>query len=128
MKYLLILMAFPILAATECGKKKTSASGDKIPETEIKDSLPVCLREMIEKAKRDTPPTVPIQIDQYTHQNKTVYYVTADCCDFFNVVYSDNCQNICAPGGGFTGKGDGKCPDFFKEATFVKTLWKKDKN
>jgi hypothetical protein len=124
MKYLLILLVFPMLSATDCGKKKSNAAIDA--ETAANDSLPVCLRQMIDKAKNDTPPTIPIQIDEYRHQDKKVYYVTADCCDFFNIVYTEDCKYICAPGGGFTGKGDNKCPDFFKEATLVRTIWKKE--
>ena len=123
MKYLLVLLAFPVLSAGECGKKKNSATADAKQES---DSLPSCLRNMIEKAKTDTPPTIPIQIDEYLQGGKTVYYVTADCCDFYNVVYDDSCKYICAPGGGFTGKGDEKCPNFFKEAKHVKLLWKQE--
>jgi hypothetical protein len=123
MKYLLLVLALPMLAATDCGKKKTkTASG----ENSTTDSLPSCLRHMIDSAKNDTPPTVPLQVDEYRHAGKTVYYVTADCCDFYNIVYDASCNYICAPNGGFTGKGDGKCPDFFKEATMVRTVWKKE--
>ena len=45
------------------------------------------------------------------------------CCDFFNEVYDDKCKLLGSPDGGFTGKGDGKLPDFFKEAKNEKLIW-----
>ena len=45
------------------------------------------------------------------------------CCDFFNEVYDDKCNYLGAPDGGFTGKGDGKIPDFFEEAKSEKLVW-----
>jgi hypothetical protein len=124
MKYLLLILALPMLAATDCGKKKTSSAAGV--NSTGKDSILPCLRRMIDSAANEMPPTIPVQIDEYLHAGKTVYYVTADCCDFYNVVYDTDCKYICAPGGGFTGRGDGKCPDFFKEATLVRTIWKKE--
>lgn len=120
---MLLLLVIPMLASSDCGKKKSADAAKQDV-----DSLPACLRQIIETAKNDIPPTIPIQIDEYRHEGKTVYYVTADCCDFYNIVYTDSCKYICAPSGGFTGRGDEKCPDFFKEATLVKTLWKKEEN
>jgi hypothetical protein len=45
------------------------------------------------------------------------------CCDFYNEVYDANCNFLGAPDGGFTGKGDGKIPDFFAEAKNEKLVW-----
>ena len=64
------------------------------------------------------------QVDEYLYKDKKVYLAIAQCCDFFNLLYDENCKEICAPTGGFTGKGDGKCPDFEKEAKLIKTIWK----
>jgi len=33
---------------------------------------------------------------------------------------------LCAPSGGITGKGDGKCPDFNEKAGEGKLIWKKE--
>jgi hypothetical protein len=129
MKYFLILLMLPLFSNSECGNKKNAkeAKTDSVvvkqPEP-VKDSLPACVRGLINKAMNEQPPTTPLQVDEYSFNSKTVYLVTPPCCDFFNEVYDDSCKIICAPSGGITGKGDGKCPDFFKSATFVKTLWK----
>ena len=45
------------------------------------------------------------------------------CCDFYNEVYDAKCNFLGAPDGGFTGKGDGKIPDFFEEAKSEKLVW-----
>lgn len=108
------------LSASECGKKKgTDQKDDSV-------LIPECVQEMIDKAKNDTPPTTPLQVDEYAFNGKTVFLFTADCCDFYNVVYDAECKEICAPSGGITGKGDGMCPGFSKEAKHIKTLWKKE--
>ncbi len=61
------------------------------------------------------------------YKGKKVYYVVMPCCDFFNEVYDANCKYLGAPDGGFTGKGDGKIPDFFEVAKGEKLIWGKPK-
>lgn len=67
-----------------------------------------------------------MQISSYLYQGKTVYLVTPDCCDQYISLYDDNCNFLCAPSGGLTGKGDGKCPDFYDKATKGTLIWKKE--
>jgi hypothetical protein len=54
---------------------------------------------------------------RYIYNNDTVYYVVSECCDGFNFLYAKNGARLCAPDGGYSGRGDGKCPDFFEKAT-----------
>lgn len=107
--------------AGDCGSKKEKLANEK------KDTIaiPVCVKKILDEAAKEIPPNLPLQVDEYSFRGKTVYLFTADCCDFYNIVYSDSCVQICAPGGGITGKGDGQCPDFVKEAKHIKLLWKK---
>ena len=127
MKYLLILLVIPFLSATECGKKKKDALPTEV-QTEIVDtkidSIPACVQKLIDDGNKENPSTAPTQVDEYLYKDKKVYLAIAQCCDFFNLLYDENCKEICAPTGGFTGKGDGKCPDFEKEAKLIKTIWK----
>jgi hypothetical protein len=51
-----------------------------------------------------------------------VYYVANDCCDWYNYLLGSRCNVICAPDGGHGG-GDGRCPEFRKEATFMDIVW-----
>ena len=108
MKYLLLLLCFPFLAASDCNKKK----------------IPACINKVIEENKNATTAPAVTQVDEYSYNGKTVYLFTAPCCDQYNTLYDENCNAICSPTGGITGKGDGKCEDFSKTATFVKLIWK----
>jgi hypothetical protein len=54
---------------------------------------------------------------RYIYNNDTVYYVVSPCCDRFNYLYNKNGVLLCAPDGGESGHGDGRCPDFFQKAT-----------
>ena len=121
MKYLLILLVFPVLAASDCGKKKKSTVTDQ--SQPLKDSIPVCVRQMIDNAMKEVPTNPPVQIDQYVYNGKNAYLVTAGCCDQYNSLYDDSCKLICSPSGGITGRGDRKCEDFSKTATHVKKIW-----
>jgi hypothetical protein len=84
------------------------------------DDLPACLRKITEQ---DNP---PIEIWGYWYQNQIVYLAIGDCCDQYDQVYSSDCGLLCAPSGGFSGKGDGKCPDFYDKATKGTLVWKKE--
>jgi len=120
-------MAVPFLMANDCGKhKKKTVTGEEQKEVaeQVKDSVPACVRRLIEESKKETPPSTPLQVDEYLYNGKKVFLTNAPCCDFYNMLYDDSCRSLCAPTGGFTGRGDGKCPDFSKTATFVKFVWR----
>ncbi len=87
--------------------------------------IPACLASQIETFSKKDAVNPPVQIDEYQYKGQTVYLFTADCCDQFNTVYDSACAVICSPSGGITGSGDGKCPDFSKEAKLVKKIWEK---
>ncbi len=122
MKYLLVLLVFPFLSASECGKKKKKKIEDN--KEAVKDSIPVCLRKLIDIANKEIPPNAPVQIDEYSYNGKKVFLLTAQCCDQFNTLYDDSCKMICSPSGGITGRGDRTCDNFSKNASFVKLVWK----
>ncbi len=81
-------------------------------QTKLDGAVPSCIQRMIKKIKAEPVRNPPAQIWKWEADGKTYYYVTADCCDQFNYLYDDHCHVVCAPDGGFTGRGDGKCPDF----------------
>ncbi len=120
MKYLLIVLIFPFLSASECGKKKEKTAD----ETAATDSIPSCIRKIIDDAGKDIPPNTPVQVDEYIYKDKKTFLITAHCCDQYNTLYDENCTMICAPSGGFSGKGDEKCPDFSANSKHVKLIWK----
>jgi len=85
--------------------------------------LPNCIKNKIDSFKLKEAHEKPQRVLEYVYKGKKVYYVVMPCCDFFNEVYDDKCNFLGAPDGGFTGKGDGKIPDFFTEAKNEKLVW-----
>jgi hypothetical protein len=65
----------------------------------------------------------PQSVWRYDYNGQTVYFVSAQCCDMYSVLYDANGVVLCAPDGGFTGKGDGKCPDFIDKRTNEQLIW-----
>jgi hypothetical protein len=89
--------------------------------------IPTCIMNRIEQIKKEPRWNPPAEVREYKYEGKRVFYFTSDCCDQYNEVYNDSCQLLCAPDGGLTGKGDGKCADFFKAAEKVGLVWKDER-
>lgn len=120
-------ICFAIIAFTvfSCSHNK------KMVKTEVQnsvsglmDSIPSCLLTKIDSMKVEYPQGAPQSITRYQYKGKTVYYMVAPCCDKFNIVFDSACNVLGNPDGGFTGRGDGSLPDFKKEATNEKVVWK----
>lgn len=124
MKYFLLLLSIPFLSASHCDHHKKGTTGDITDEADT-SKIPACIKAMIPANSKAIPADAPMQIDQYRYKGKTVYAISAPCCDQFNTVMNDSCRVICAPSGGITGRGDGKCKDFADSAKLVKTIWKR---
>ncbi len=128
----------PLALMLSCGSTKSNQSAiaeDSIittsaSEKSLKDSgavtvaLPICIKNKIDSFKLKEAHEQPQSVMEYMYKGKKVYYVVMPCCDFFNEVYDEKCNYLGAPNGGFTGKGDGKIPDFDAEAKPGKTVWK----
>lgn len=83
-------------------------------------NAPECIEAMI--PVEDEAENI-VSITRYRFEGEKVYYVVSECCDQFNNVYDKDCNVICAPDGGITGRGDGNCPAFFSDATKKKLIW-----
>jgi hypothetical protein len=130
MKYILFLLLMPLLSNTDCKNKSKEAKPDSakdsmtvVPPPAVDESLPLCIDQILAKAKKEQPPIQAEKVELYDWNGKQVYLITWQCCDFFNEVYDKDCKRICAPTGGITGKGDGNCPDFSKTAKLIKQLF-----
>ncbi|MEJ7610481.1 MAG: hypothetical protein WKF88_04810 [Ferruginibacter sp.] len=119
-----ILLFWIIIAISSCHCSK-KASEQPVPEGSrvTGDSLPVCVKVLIEKFKSEPVSNPPRKIYSYVYDTKKVYYVTAICCDQFSDLYNDSCRIMGHPDGGFTGRGDGKIPDFESNRSAEKLLW-----
>lgn len=119
MKNIVILLSLFILNASDCkSKKNTGKNAETIPE---------CIQEMIIEISSQEVANPPIHIYNYTYNEQPVYYVTSKCCDNPSNLYDQNCNRICSPDGGITGKGDMKCLDFFEKRTDEKLVWKDER-
>ena len=85
--------------------------------------MPACLEEKIKAMAADPNQGSPVSVTRYIYRQQTVYYMVSPCCDKFNIVYDSVCNILGYPDGGFSGKGDGKMPDFRKEASGEKVIW-----
>lgn len=101
----------------------TMSSCEKI---DLEKDVPNCVETKIRKIKREEVRNPPAKVWEWKVDGKTYYYITSDCCDQFNYLYDDNCNEVCAPDGGFSGGGDGNCPQF--NGQIEKTLiWEDDR-
>jgi len=83
-----------------------------------------CIEKEINNIKSQDVWNPPAEVWQYRYNGQTVYYIPPRCCDIPSRLLDENCNVICSPDGGFTGKGDGKCNDFFSKRTGKKLIWK----
>ncbi|MEZ4793754.1 MAG: hypothetical protein R2783_09910 [Gelidibacter sp.] len=88
--------------------------------------IPNCIKESIEALKNQPIQNPPAEVWLWESNGKTYYYFNAACCDQFSILYNDKCELICAPDGGFTGKGDGKCPEFGESVKKI-LIWKDER-
>lgn len=93
----------------------------------VKISIPVCIQQKIDSIKQLPVWNPPAAINEYNYAGNTVYSISAKCCDFYSIVVDSVCNYVCAPSGGFTGKGDRKCIDFNEKAKLVRLVWKDER-
>jgi len=79
------------------------------------------LIETYESAPVTNPPA---SIWRYSYRGEVVYYVPPTCCDVQSILYTESGEEICHPDGGLTGRGDGKCPDFFETRADEELVWR----
>lgn len=108
------LVMFLTIAAKKCGKNG-------------KEKIPSCIQQKIEQIKKEPKWNPPAEVREYSYKGKHVFYFSSNCCDKYNEVYDENCNYVCAPSGGYTGKGDMKCPDFKENAKEIRLVWKDER-
>lgn len=90
-------------------------------------SAPGCILQKIDSIKQQRVWNPPAEIHEYEYEGKKVYAISVDCCDRFTIAVDTDCNYLCAPSGGFTGRGDGKCRDFFAKAKHIRLVWKDER-
>ena len=111
MKYLLFFVPSSLLLFASCSS------------LHLPVEVPKCVETSIRKIREAPVTNPPAQVWQWKVDGQTnYYYFTSPCCDQFNLLYDADCHKVCAPDGGFTGKGDGTCPEFSAEPEKV-LIW-----
>lgn len=85
----------PQAAAAEREKQATEAARKRIAE--------------FEAAGGTDPKGSVSRIMKVSYEGKPAYLFIAPCCDRFNDLHDADGRRLCAPSGGFSGQGDGKC-------------------
>jgi hypothetical protein len=116
MKDFLSLAAVALVGLASCTKVETL------------EKVPRCIEKEIKEYEEWADPNIPQRVWRYTYKGQTVYFFPVPgCCDQSSVLYNEDCNPICAPDGGFSGGGDGKCPDFDSTKRDEVLVWKNDK-
>lgn len=81
--------------------------------TESDEPTPMWLGSVIAQIQAQPVTNPPTEIWRYRYHGEVVYYRTARCCDIPSDLWNADGDLLCQPDGGFSGNGDGRCPDFF---------------
>ena len=101
------LILFVVILVTGCNENDFTAT-----------NCYSCLKKLIQQED-------PIEVWRYQLDGKAVYLLIPDCCDQFIKLFDSNYLLICSPSGGFSGHGDGLCPDFYQNSTDKELIWKR---
>jgi hypothetical protein len=127
MKYLILILMSTVLMSETCKEKKIAAADQQKPVIENPSMIPVCVQQRIDSISKLPRWNPPASVTSYTWKGKTVYLFSSPCCDFFNPLIDGNCNYLCSPSGGFSGRGDMKCKDFDSTAKKVRVIWKDER-
>jgi hypothetical protein len=119
------LFLFAGLALTFCSCRKPAVSSvpSVAQNATVSAENPEWLNERIQEFQHEKPTNPPVKIYQYQYQNQEVYYIAGYCCDIPGKVFNAHGKQLCEADGGITGRGDGKCPDFFTTRTNENLIW-----
>lgn len=120
MKFLTYSCAIWIITLA-CHRKISDKVSARVP------GIPICIQRKIDSIKQQPLSNPPVEINEYDYGERKVYLISANCCDFYSIAVDSNCNYVCAPSGGFTGKGDRKCADFSENAKLVRLIWKDER-
>jgi len=95
-----------------------------IMQSDIPSDTPNWLKNKIKQLKKESVQSPPASVFEYTYKGDRVFYFPARCCDIFSDLYDEQGSLLCHPDGGFTGGGDGQCPDFWQNSTETRLIWK----
>ena len=118
------LLAAPACSSTAPAPAEPAQPGEPAkPAISAEPAQPAIVKQLIARQKAEPKKNPPGKVWQYTYRGQTVYYVPPSCCDIPGELFASDGASMCEPDGGITGRGDGKCADFFDVRTDEKLLW-----
>ena len=111
MKAFILLLALVATSITTCSDPASPF-----------DDEPAWVRQMIRDFEAAPVGNPPQSIWKYRYNGMTYYYVPPQCCDQYSDLYNFFGDIVCHPDGGITGRGDGKCPEDFRDKAKMKEL------
>ena len=103
------------------GSDRASAA----PSTRVEVAgLPEWLRIRLADYDAQSGPAAPRAVYELRYGDGVAYYVKAGCCDQFDPLVDARGVLICHPSGGFTGRGDGKCPRALPPESEQREVWR----
>ena len=114
MKWLIVILLLTLFRSESCKKK-------------ARIRLPPCIVDKIEAVQQQPKYNPQATVYRYLYAGTYVYLFSSNCCDQYNYVYDRDCNIVCAPSGGITGKGDGRCLNFKEVATDETLVWRDER-
>jgi len=132
---LLIALAIASLAACASRVEKGAAAPIAPPDNSDRASatpsdrvevagLPDWLRSRLADYDAQPGAAAPRAVYEVRYGEGVAYYVKAGCCDQLDPLVDAHGVLVCYPTGGFTGRGDGKCPGALPPASGRREVWR----
>jgi hypothetical protein len=118
-----MLFTVSIGLLTACSQQSTSAIAAETTAPEIA-ARPTWIATLIAEYENQPVANPQREIIRYKFDGKTVYYMTPICCDIPSQLFNEEGKLLCYPDGGFTGRGDDRCPTFHKLKREEQLIWK----
>ncbi len=109
-----------VLGALACAPP---AQTDHVSDVPDAVAAPSWLKARIAAIASRPPENPPIRITRWRYQDQVVYFIPAYCCDVMSELLDEDGRALCAPDGGMTGEGDGRCHDFYRARTGEEVIW-----
>ena len=95
------------------------------PSTRVEVAgLPQWLRIRLADYDAQPGPAAPRAVFEVRYGDGVAYWVQAGCCDQLDPLVDARGVLVCYPSGGFTGRGDGKCPGALPPPADRREVWR----
>jgi uncharacterized protein DUF6970 len=131
-RFLVVCLLLPFgvltLEAQEKAKGHDSPRSGKNTEAHSHNERPAWVETLITSLRAAPVANPPAAIVRYQYKGQRVYYVPPRCCDIPSRLFDEQGEEMCKPDGGRTGRGDGRCRDFFTERQDEHVVWKDERH